>query len=123
MLRLSIGLGVEPGRQADGGSKQGTELLPEDRDYRETMEPEDVEQDHLCSFADESFGRDINWAILLNRSTTVRMTVLPSDVGRPVTKDIQYVQGRICGTMGDEAQGEARGDQRGPDVKACANYK
>ena len=38
------------------------------------------------SAADGSSGRATKWTILENRSTTVRMVLLPLEVGRPVTK-------------------------------------
>ena len=38
------------------------------------------------SLAEGSLERGMKWTILLKRLTTVRMTVWPLDVGRPVTK-------------------------------------
>ena len=38
------------------------------------------------SLAEGSLGRGMMWAALETQSTTVRMAVLPSDGGRPVTK-------------------------------------
>ena len=38
------------------------------------------------SLEEGSLGRAMKWAALGKRSITVRMVVLPSDVGRPVTK-------------------------------------
>ena len=38
------------------------------------------------SAADGSFGKAAKWTILENRSTMVKMVVLPWEVGRPVTK-------------------------------------
>jgi hypothetical protein len=45
------------------------------------------------TLADGSLGRGIKWVALENRSTTVRMVVLPSDGGRPVTvRDSQRLE-------------------------------
>ena len=38
------------------------------------------------SLPEGSLGRGMNWAALENQSTTVRMAVMPSDGGNPVTK-------------------------------------
>lgn len=85
-FRLTAGLGMEAGEQADGDSRQTTKLPPEDR--RELRTPVRNHVDWkmwsrinlAVSLAERVFGRGTKWAILL--PSTVRMAVLPLDEGR-----------------------------------------
>lgn len=48
-----------------------------------------------ASLVEGSLGRGIKWVALENLSTTVRMVVLPSDGGRPVTKSREMGPGAV----------------------------
>ncbi len=104
-LSLTVSLGMKPRREADGRTDKTAKLPPEL--WRELRSPirNDVWGKWILktwvtiiwavSLAEGSLGRGIKCAALENRSTTVRMTVLPADEGRPVIKSrATWDQGR-----------------------------
>jgi len=85
VLGLAVGLGVVPRGQADGGSQERAEHSPKHRGPPSETTSTGMPWRQMM-WRSRSLARGTKWAILLNRSTTIRMIQLPLDGGRPVTK-------------------------------------